>query len=375
MIDPRRSRTLLLAFCPAAIAMAAPDAFGIVRRDDVADQVYLDAALDSAYDAVGRIFTNEGQCSATLVAPNYILTAAHCFGPPGVTPSAASFEIETLGGMQTIDLTGSTVHIHPEWTGSFGTGLDLALIELAAPITVVDPLLLSFSDRGSFIGQNAVHVGFGREGTGLTGALPGTEGDKRAGENRIDILASVTGGDRLYLTTDFDQPLNNVLNQALPTEYSAASGDSGGPLIVTDFFGDSRIAAVSSYISASDGVTDGDYGDTSGYTAIDDGLDFLFPFLAGQAEGVFFGDADTNGVVNLADFDALAQSFGMIDAGWADGDFNSDGVVDLIDFDLLAQNFGASAFSPASVAALPEPATAGLLALAGAAALARRRRR
>ncbi|MEM6751069.1 MAG: SUMF1/EgtB/PvdO family nonheme iron enzyme [Planctomycetota bacterium] len=85
------------------------------------------------------------------------------------------------------------------------------------------------------------------------------------------------------------------------------------------------------------------------------------------------GDANGDGVVDLLDFDVLAQNFGApgngapAPSGPADGDFNGDGIVDLLDFDILSQNFGQSA--PASLAAAaPEPASLGtmcVIALAG----------
>ncbi|MEM7681262.1 MAG: dockerin type I domain-containing protein [Planctomycetota bacterium] len=84
------------------------------------------------------------------------------------------------------------------------------------------------------------------------------------------------------------------------------------------------------------------------------------------------GDANGDGVVDLLDFDILAQNFGQgpgFPDGASGGDFNGDGVVDLLDFDVLAQNFGAS--TPGVV---PTPSTlAGLIALAAAGAARRRR--
>ncbi|MEM6749730.1 MAG: choice-of-anchor tandem repeat NxxGxxAF-containing protein [Planctomycetota bacterium] len=97
-------------------------------------------------------------------------------------------------------------------------------------------------------------------------------------------------------------------------------------------------------------------------------------FIADLTLLVLPGDGNGDGVIDLLDFDILAQNFGQATAGGASaGDFNGDGVVDLLDFDVLAQNFGSS--SPATLPGVaPEPASVALLGLAGPLLLRRRRR-
>ncbi|MEM6750440.1 MAG: SGNH/GDSL hydrolase family protein [Planctomycetota bacterium] len=86
-------------------------------------------------------------------------------------------------------------------------------------------------------------------------------------------------------------------------------------------------------------------------------------------------DANYDGVVDLLDFDLLAQGFGGATAlGIDGGDFNADGVVDLLDFDTLAQLFGQSFAGSVTAATVPEPGAAAFL-VCGAAWLGRRRSR
>ncbi|MEM7683155.1 MAG: SpoIID/LytB domain-containing protein, partial [Planctomycetota bacterium] len=82
---------------------------------------------------------------------------------------------------------------------------------------------------------------------------------------------------------------------------------------------------------------------------------------------LFASDFNDDDSVDLIDFDILSTNFGTV-GGRAQGDANGDGVVTLLDFDVLAQEFGSSA-----PAAVPEPASAALLGLAGLVALRRRR--
>jgi autotransporter-associated beta strand protein len=121
---------------------------------------------------------------------------------------------------------------------------------------------------------------------------------------------------------------------------------------------------------------------------------------AGLASGTIeiaytlLGDANLDGAVNGVDFGILAANFNKGITGWDKGDFNYDNAVNGVDFGLLAANFnkGASGASGGATAAdfaaldafaaanglladVPEPATAGLVALTAVGALSRRRRR
>jgi hypothetical protein len=68
------------------------------------------------------------------------------------------------------------------------------------------------------------------------------------------------------------------------------------------------------------------------------------------------GDANFDGVVNLADFNILAAHFGQTDRAWYQGDFNGDRTVSLQDFNLLASRFGqTNSGATANPVSVPEP--------------------
>jgi hypothetical protein len=106
------------------------------------------------------------------------------------------------------------------------------------------------------------------------------------------------------------------------------------------------------------------------------------------------GDANLDGLVNGSDFNILAANFNQSITGWDQGDFNYDGLVNATDFNELAANFNqgvSGAATAGDVAALdafavanglsmptsdvPEPASAGMMVMAGLGILQRRRRR
>ena len=58
------------------------------------------------------------------------------------------------------------------------------------------------------------------------------------------------------------------------------------------------------------------------------------------ATPAYFGDANLDGTVNLADFGILRSGFGLVGSTWVDGDFNQDGTINLADFGLLEPTSG-----------------------------------
>lgn len=133
----------------AAETLLKPGIFG----DD--DRVI--AADDPRYHAVGRLnLGGHGFCTATLIAPDWIVTAAHCLHFPRtgrpMTPDRLHFHAGYRSGRAQAHLRGAEIVFHPDFIGprpnSLGQmGVDLAFVRLgeSAPAEI-QPLALSIDD-------------------------------------------------------------------------------------------------------------------------------------------------------------------------------------------------------------------------------------
>jgi hypothetical protein len=278
-----RRLALLVLFVPLTASAST-------RRHDVDDAEH--RRLAESFPNVGFVL---GRCSATLVAPTKVLTAAHCVDSAG--DGTFDRPIEDAGFLlgpsefePTHQRAVESVVVVPGWDATLRS-LDVAVVTLTRSIDDVTLALITGLDPE---GMEATGVGFGLTGVGtdvdFAAAVP--DGVKRAFTNVIDLL----DGDDFRGTgawlADFDSPsgddnsLETVYGaesdaEPLPLEGNPGPGDSGGPLFV-DFGDGPAVVGVASggWHPESTGPDDnhaGRYGTLaeSAVLMVEDNIDFL----------------------------------------------------------------------------------------------------
>ncbi len=225
------------------------------------------AAAAPVFDSVGWVQITEGASTfrgtGVLVAPNWVLTAAHNWLTDEVT--ALSFNI----GGTTYQGSSGRWYQHPAWLAAPDVGpaqgWDIALFHLATP--VVGAPSVELYDGNDELGATVLFGGYGLAGTTTTGPRPNPVPTLYAGRNTVDRVVSVSGSGETggLLLIDFDDgtvgrnslagsaiysttggALTSIPNGTITAldsgigylniESTTASGDSGGPAFAD--FGD-----------------------------------------------------------------------------------------------------------------------------------------
>jgi len=192
------------------------------------DEKIVNGLTDNLHPAVGLFKTNGGECSATLIGCQTVLTAAHCVctlandttldGPTCaaradlVTPAGKSVFFQHAG-----TFTVSRVAVDPDFIPD--TQSDVAILHLSSPVTNIAPSPINRVSSPS-LGMAGEIVGFG-----VTLGNASDDGIKRKGNV---VTAACQPPSSRFVCWSFNNPLGSP-----GTNSDTCFGDSGGPLFVS----------------------------------------------------------------------------------------------------------------------------------------------
>jgi Trypsin len=181
-----------------------------------------------------------GRGVATLIAPNWLLTAAHVARH---IPTNIQLSVELAGKRYPIARTILYPNYKPAWEQNEGYAgivdlaavhdtIDLAVVQLTTPVEDVAPFKLY--DQFDELGKELILLGWGECGNGLHGAR-GADHTLRRATNQIHEV------DDYWIKYRFEAPPEGTVLEGV-----SAGGDSGGPALLWHD-GQFKIAGVSSW--------------------------------------------------------------------------------------------------------------------------------
>ncbi|MBN2724253.1 MAG: trypsin-like serine protease [Deltaproteobacteria bacterium] len=221
--------------------------FSCSKTENSVSTHILYGTLDTVHTGVVYIDIDGAGCSGTLIAPDIVLTAAHCIGSPGQMTVYFGESEPYTESRNVIEAMA-----HPDWTGldteDLTYDIGLVRLETAAPSSaqIIPPLPFSMALETTEIGNTVLDF----LGYGITES--GDSGTRLIMDQVLRYLCPSSGG---YCSINV-QVDNGTMNMIIPPSTlgiqmnnsgGICHGDSGGPALVVRN-GTEYVAGVNSFV-------------------------------------------------------------------------------------------------------------------------------
>jgi hypothetical protein len=347
-------------------------------------------------------FENSITANHTVYSDTSITLGKIVFNSPNtyVLAGAGDLTLSVSTGSATVDAQAGTQKITLPITIASNTILNAdsgATLVIGAPVTINPGVSLTQSGSGMVQYLSSINVSSGASismaassnagalallGSSSATLLPETGGTKTA----LQLTGlSVASGSTLDIKNG-DVIVHNGNFNAIQAEVASGFNSNGASWTGTGITS-STAAADTTHLTAVAVIQNSNSSGGALYSTFDGD-----PLQAGDVlvKYTYYGDATLSGSVDSADYSRIDNGFITHSTGWYNGDFNYDGVVNGSDYTLIDNAFntqgGVIGSSPAvliaaqiaggtaATAAVPEPASIGVVGVCLAGLLGRRRR-